>query len=462
MKLPDTFLVKMKYLLGDAYPQFLQSYEQPRTAGVRANSLKIQPETLKEKLPYLQENVPWARDGFYYDEKNHRPAKHPCYYAGLYYVQEPSAMLPAEMLHAEKGQRVLDLCAAPGGKSVQIASQIGREGLLVVNDIHPQRARVLLKNMERYGVTQAVVCNDTPEKLAKVFGGFFDKILIDAPCSGEGMFRKDPVMANNWSEQEVRKYAGWQADILKAVPALLRPQGEIVYSTCTFSREENEEQIEQFLKQHSNFELVVKKRLWPHMVKGEGHFAAKLVNQELKSKANPRKDCPEHGSTHFSKTSRAAIEEFSMQVWGHVDKWRSFLPKDGQIVERSGHIVFEHRDLPTLRGLKVLRSGWLLGVIEKSRFRPSQAYALGLPKEAAAVAVQAYRLSTDNETALYEGIRYLRGETIQVEGVQWKKGWHLVCMDGYPLGWAKGAGSILKNEYPPGWRWEDRNEFEDR
>ncbi|GAX89807.1 RsmB/NOP family class I SAM-dependent RNA methyltransferase [Effusibacillus lacus] len=459
MKLPTGFLNKMKEQLGDEYSLFVQSYERTRAAGVRANQLKISAAKLKELLPYLEEPVPWCRDGFYYNEEAVRPAKHPYYYSGLYYIQEPSAMLPAELLQVQPGSRVLDLCAAPGGKSIQLAARLGTEGLLVANDLHPQRAKVLLKNIERYGVVNAIVLNESPERLAQAFAGFFDKVLVDAPCSGEGMFRKEPEMANGWSQDEVAKYSEWQAAILDVVPLLLKPGGEIVYSTCTFSKEENEQQIQGFIEKYPEIKLLEMCRLWPHKVKGEGHFAAKLKqsgNRNLHgSRETLRVSSKPFSKDTLSKTAEQELDRCSQQVWGNPKKWRNWLPEGGTLVERSGHILWESNALPKLQGLKVLRSGWLLGTVEKGRFHPSSAYALGLPKEAALEAVQRCELSARDEQEKYTAIRYLRGETLQLEGKKWNKGWHLVTIDGYPLGWAKGAGNWLKNEFPPGWRWED-------
>jgi len=450
MKLPPQFLTRMEKRLGDEFEAFLQSYSMPRAAGIRANSLKIDAAELKNYLPFLEAGVPWCRDGFYYDEEQVRPAKHPYYYAGLYYIQEPSAMLPASLLDVSPGDKVLDLCAAPGGKSVQLAAKLAGDGLLVVNDISLPRAKVLLKNIERYGVVNAVVLNENPERLSDVFKGFFNKILVDAPCSGEGMFHKEPDMAKEWSEQEVAKYCEWQAAILKYIPDMLSPGGEVVYSTCTFSSEENEDQIDSFLSANTNFAIAESRRLLPHKVRGEGHFAARLINtcKPIETNCQPKKN-------QLPKSSLQSIEEFSKQVWGCDEKWREWLPSGGTIVERSGHVLWESICLPSLRGLKVLRSGWLLGMIERGRFRPSQAFALGMSLEAAQAAVQRYDLSARNEYDKYSAIRYLRGETIQQEDKQWPKGWHLITLEGFPIGWGKGPGHYLKNEYPPGWRWQD-------
>lgn len=456
LKLPKELTDKLEQQLGAEFPAFLAAYEQEKVAGLRANGLKVQPELLKNLLPYLQEAVEWCRDGFYYADSEVRPAKHPYYYAGLYYIQEPSAMLPAQLLAASPGQRVLDLCAAPGGKSVQIAGQLARNGLLVTNDIHPQRAKALLKNMERYGVVNVVVTNETPDRLAKVFSGYFDKILVDAPCSGEGMFRKEPAMANDWSVQEVAKYARWQQEILSYVPDMLRAGGEMVYSTCTFSPEENEIQVQNFVNSHPEFHIQEMRRLWPHQNKGEGHFAAIIKEQNTPS-VNTKNDANVYQACDISNLKaaiREALQDFSRQVWKQEQAWLKWLPPGGLVIERNGHILWEDKTLPALKGLKVLRSGWLLGVWEKGRFRPSQAFAMGLPQEAA-LSAQRCNFPAGNERGRYGAIRYLRGETIQIDNQEWPSGWHLVTIDGFVLGWAKGAGHSLKNDYPPGWRWED-------
>ncbi len=445
------FLKKMEDLLQEDYPKFISSYNCNKSMGLRANTLKISAKTLTSILPYLNKNIPWCSDGFYYEEP-HRPAKSPHYHCGLYYIQEPSAMYPAEALGVQEGDIVLDLCAAPGGKSVQIGSKLRGFGLLIVNDINTQRAKVLLKNIEKYGIKNAVVLNDTPDKISAYFKEFFDKILVDAPCSGEGMFRKDPDMIKNWSEGEVSKYAHWQKNILQNVPPMLAKNGTIVYSTCTFSPEENEQQVNNLLLANPSFNLWDLKRLWPHEINGEGHFIATIV-QGQSTQCNHFTNTP--SQINLPKESLQALEEFCSNIWNNKDYYTKLLPPDGKLLERKGHILWEHNLLPTLSGLKVLRSGWLIGMVEKNRFKPSQALAMGLKHTDVESSTQNLNLSSNNEVELGYAYRYLKGETIQVDGVQWSKGWYLISLDGYPLGWAKSAQFTLKNHYPPGWLWVD-------
>lgn len=453
MNLPTDLLNRIQCQLESEYPDFLAACQEPRVAGLCTNLLKVTPAQLKQLLPYIAEVIPWCSHGFYFDEAKVRPAKDPYYHAGLFYIQEPSAMLPAELLDIQPGDRVLDLCAAPGGKSVQIAGKLQGHGLLVANDIHPQRAKVLLKNIERHGVNNIVVTNESPERLARVFPGFFDKVLIDAPCSGEGMFRKEPSMAQEWSLKEVEKYSSWQREILHHVPAMLRSGGQIVYSTCTFSLEENERQIAHFCDLFPDFIVTDMKRIWPHRHKGEGHFAAKLVKKSALSEPETVKKKKVYSGRMDSGLVQA-LKNFSRHLWGDEQSWLDCLPDHGEVVERMGHVVWEMNEIPSLKGSKILRSGWLLGIWEKGRFRPSQAFAMGLSKDAVQDAVKRFDFTAASEAERYNVIRYLRGETIGCDA-EWSNGWHLITVNKFPLGWGKGTLQGLKNEYPPGWRWED-------
>lgn len=451
MNLPEQFIVKMKDILKEDFQKFIKSYDQRRFFGLRANTLKISPKELKDILSYLEEPVPWTSDGFYYPV-DERPGKNPFFYAGLYYIQEPSAMYPGEALEVRSGEFVLDLCAAPGGKSIQLAAKLGVNGVLVVNDVNQQRAKVLLKNIEKYGVKNALVLSEKPENLQETFSGFFDKILVDAPCSGEGMFRKDPDMIKTWSPSEVDKYAKWQQKILKAATQCLKKGGKLVYSTCTFSMEENEDRVMELVDSITSFSLEESIRLWPHQIKGEGHFIAKIKSRGGDSAQGNNYAI---SKVELNKATKESLENFCFDIWKDQNYYLSLLPPNGNLVERKGHILWEHSQLPSLRGLKVLRSGWLLGTMDRGRFKPSQAFAMALTRKDSKNASQILNLSSKDHKELNYAQRYLKGETIQLEETKFQKGWYLISIDHFPLGWAKSAQFSLKNEYPPGWRWLD-------
>ncbi|MHA6483683.1 RsmB/NOP family class I SAM-dependent RNA methyltransferase [Paenibacillus sp. strain BS8-2] len=313
IELPIRFVDKMRDLLGDEFDAFMASYALPRAFGLRINPLKLTATEWGE-ISFLRDGlrpIPWTREGFYYAE-DERPGKHPYYHAGMYYIQEPSAMLPAELLDVQPGHRVLDLCAAPGGKTTQLAGKLAGQGVLVTNDNAKERTKALAKNVELAGVRNAIVLNEEPAAIAKVFTHWFDRILIDAPCSGEGMFRKDDSMIGDWEKHSVQKCSAMQKDILIHAATMLAPGGLMLYSTCTFSPEENETQIAKFLAEHPDFaiepilqvngitggrpewiydetaklagdtivaSLAGAARLWPHLAAGEGHFVALLRKQ---------------------------------------------------------------------------------------------------------------------------------------------------------------------------------------
>lgn len=283
MNLPIEFEKKMKAFLGNEWDDFLYSYDNNRFQALRFNTLKVQ--STEERMRILKvlgissdKKVSWADEAYYFDE-NVRPGKHPYHEMGLYYIQEPSAMSAAALLAPKPGMRVLDLCAAPGGKSTQLATYLGDSGLLVSNEINTQRSRILSQNIERMGIKNAIVTNEDSFVLASHFPGFFNAIQVDAPCSGEGMFRKLPEAIEQWSMENVAICAARQKEILDNAAVMLKPGGVIVYSTCTFSKEENEDVIEYFLERHPDFTLEEMERFWPHKVDGEGHFVAKLVRR---------------------------------------------------------------------------------------------------------------------------------------------------------------------------------------
>ena len=445
--LPEAFCEKMEALLGDEYPAFLAALDRPRAVGLRLNPLKTKNPP---PLPFGLVQVPWEPTGFCYDAET-RPGLHPYHDAGLYYLQEPSAMAPAALLEPRPGERILDLCAAPGGKTTQIAGRMQNRGLLVCNEIHPKRAAVLSGNVERLGIANALVLNEHPARLAERFPAFFDRVLVDAPCSGEGMFRKHDAAWADWSPETVAMCARRQAEILDSAAAMLRPGGRLVYSTCTFSPEENEGTVSAFLRRHPDFsvaaadapwfepgrpdwvpdgqpELARTFRLWPHRLRGEGHFAAVLQRRG------------EAASADVGASSRPALrgaEKLPAEVRELLQQLDVCLP-EGFPLLWGERVFWAPPELPDLRGLKALRPGLELAVLKKGRAEPAHALALFL-RGAANV----------RDLTPEEADRYLRGETIPSPS---GSGWTLLRLDGCSLGWAKAAGGVLKNHYPKGLR----------
>lgn len=439
MNLPKGFLNRMEALLEEELPAFLESYNDERLYGLRVNTLKISVEEFLKITPLTLSPIPWTRDGFYYDPEE-KPTKHPHYYAGLYYIQEPSAMAPVNVLEPQENDNVLDMCACPGGKSVQIASYLKNKGLLVANDISTSRIKALVKNFEMMGVTNALILNTTQDVIGQHFEGFFDKLLIDAPCSGEGMFRKEPKMVSEWTEDYTQSFRTIQDDILSHIECTLKPSGSLVYSTCTFSALENEDCLNAFMAGHSQFEkadmdssrfnFVTQEgygRLWPHKLKGEGHFVAKLRKtgevQEEKRFAALK---PNKAPAYF----QAFMDE------------NLAIPLEGHFEEMNGKLYLRPEYNIVLKGVRVIRYGWLLGEWDGKKYTPSQALAMGLKMADA-------KRSINFSSEQIESLKYLRGETLHVEG---KDGLNLVCVDGYPLGWAKMNKGTLKNMYNSAWR----------
>lgn len=456
MQLPDTFASRMREILGAEYEKFLKSYEEKRLYGLRVNNRKISNEEFFKIAPFHLKPIPWIENGFYYDEAD-QPGKHPYYHAGLYYLQEPSAMTPANLLPVSPGERVLDLCAAPGGKTTELGVKLQGQGLLVSNDISASRAKALLKNIELFGIPIALVTTEPPVNLMRYFGAYFDKILIDAPCSGEGMFRKDPSMVKSWEKNGPEYYAKIQREIILQAAAMLKPGGFMLYSTCTFSPEENEGTIQYLLKEcpdisvepiprwyegfaHAMPELVGGEeqirnavRIWPHRMAGEGHFVA-LLRKAGDGDVLPKKDM-------YSGMSGSGPEfqEFLRDISSELDLDR--------LEMRGEKITALPEGMGDLKGLRYLRTGLYLGECKKNRFEPSQALAMALSgKEfTGAIDLPAEDVRTE---------KYLKGETLEVSDITGTQGggWRLVCVDGYPLGWGKLSGGKIKNKYHPGWR----------
>ena len=441
--LPAAFLSRMERLLGDEYADFLRAYDRPLQKGLRLGR-KAEGHSLS--LPFGLRPVPWAENGFTYDPET-RPGKHPYHEAGVYYLQEPSAMAPAAMLGARPGERVLDLCAAPGGKSTQIASAMGDTGLLVANEIHPKRAKILSRNIERMGIANALVLNMHPRDLERRFPEFFDRIMVDAPCSGEGMFRKEEAAVTDWSEETVAMCAARQKEILRSAAAMLRPGGVLCYSTCTFAPAEDEGMMVWMLSEFPEFSPVEIEvpwfdparpewaepadervragfRLWPHKLDGEGHFLM-LLRKAGDGGGNP----PD--PTKGLPTPR--------ELDGFLKELEITLP-EGRLIQFGQSVCLVPPDCPDLRGLKVLRPGLELGTIKKGRFEPAHALALWLRS-----CGRTLDLPSDSDAAL----RYLHGEVIPGE----ENGWTLITVDGISLGWAKGSGGQMKNHFTKGIRW---------
>lgn len=453
MRLPDEFKNKMERLLEkEEYIRFIEAYNKPRYFGLRVNTLKVSVEEFLRKTPFNLEPIPWVEDGFYYPE-DESPGKHPYYYAGLYYIQEPSAMLPAKVLDAKPGERVLDLCAAPGGKTVQIAAGMKGKGIIVANDINSNRVKALVKNIELCGVRNAVVTKDSPEGLSRNFKEYFDRILVDAPCSGEGMFRKDETAVRSWEKYKSSECALVQQDILKYADMMLKPGGYIVYSTCTFSPEENELVVSRFLQERANYkimeiekiggieggrpewannnkELVKTARLWPHRLKGEGHFVA-LLRKESGRVAEYKKE--------YIETNNNRQE---IRVFNDFAKDNLNISFEGCFTIKGGNLYWLPEPTPSLDGIKVAKFGWYLGQVTRGRFEPSHSLVVALKREEAKNIID---LDSKSDTV----IKYLKGETLLMRGT---KGYTAVCVDGYTLGWAKQTGRMLKNLYPKGWR----------
>ncbi|MCR5322402.1 MAG: RsmB/NOP family class I SAM-dependent RNA methyltransferase [Lachnospiraceae bacterium] len=512
--LPESFIEKMREQLGEELDSFIACYEKPHRSGLRVNTLKIEPDAFEKIAPTKIEKIRWIPNGYYYNGTE-QPAKHPYYYAGLYYIQEPSAMTPASLLPIKEGARVLDLCAAPGGKTTELGARLSGKGVLVTNDISNSRAKALLKNVELFGIKNAIVISEAPNKLAERFEGWFDSILVDAPCSGEGMFRKSHAIIKNWEQYGTGYYAGLQREILPSAIKMLRPGGYLLYSTCTFSTEEDEGTLKFILDNFPDMEIVpaisdddpayegfcrgIPKyldgreeagytlRIYPHKVEGEGHFIALLrkkagngsydvdasndrndeipgndyenINRIAEEKADrsvnmlAEKDTDLSISRLAEKNADLFINRYDAktrknkkipeQAWDFFESI-GFEIKAEQLEVRDNRIYMMPSGMPDLKGLRILRSGLLMGEVRNDRFEPSQALACALRAEE-------YDNRIDLDADSPDVIKYLKCESIDVTQNA-EDGSVLVCCGGFPLGWGKLAGKRLKNKYLPGWR----------
>ncbi len=500
MNLPKEFLDMMQVILGDDIKEYEESFNHDSHHGLRVNTSKISVEDFIELTgnSFLNDKVAWCDCGFYYDD-NSPVTKNPYYHAGLYYIQEPSAMLPASVLPINEGDKVLDLCAAPGGKSTQLAAKLCGTGFLMANDISNTRAKALLKNLELFGLSNIAVSSENHEKLANCFPEYFDKILVDAPCSGEGMFRREPAMVNSWMDKGPDYYAAIQADILEHAYSMLKPGGMLLYSTCTFSPLENEANIYRLLKTHSDAELVpinitkgmrhglddsiLQKlgvlseedagentftrcaRIFPQGGLGEGHFAALIRKNTIKDVIN---------NESVKDEKLLAKNKKIISAYPKVSDFFARISDDfiagGEIREINDKLYLFTLGLETNSNIRYLRTGLLLGELIKKtggkdklskgrkgkpeakndlqtvRFEPSQALAMALNKDS-------FDATVDFKADDLNVIKYLKGETIECPcDCTAEDGWCLVTVEGYPLGFAVKNQTALKNKYYPGWR----------
>ena len=461
VSLHPEFLKRMQKMLGDEYESFIKSYELPRTYGLRVNTSKISVEEFREMAPFPITPIPWIENGFFYPE-DVRPSRCAAYQAGLYYLQEPSAMTPASCLPVEEGEYVLDLCAAPGGKATALGDALHGTGLLVANDISASRAKALLRNLELFGISNAFVTSETPARLADTFPEFFHKILLDAPCSGEGMFRKEEALAKDWTPEKSHELSLLQRELILQAADMLRPGGMLLYSTCTFAPEEDEGTVSYLLDNRPDMELIEIPhkdgfssgvpewgnndpelsrciRLFPHKLNGEGHFMALFRKSGACSTRQPATSVKEN------KETRKWLELFFHEIGlctlgGQPFCW-------DRVETRRDKVYYLPPVNSNFRGLNFLRNGLYLGDLKKNRFEPSQPLALSLHKDDVEAVIS---LPFDDERLT----RYLKGETLMIEPDEaaHKKGWHLLCAEGYPLGFGKLVNQTLKNKYPAGWR----------
>ncbi|MBG7610037.1 MAG: RsmB/NOP family class I SAM-dependent RNA methyltransferase [Anaerolineae bacterium] len=452
LNLPTAFLERMKNTLGDGYAAFLASYDQPASTGLRINTLKITPEQFAAISPFPLEPIPWSSAGFTVPP-HLNPGKHVYHAAGLYYLQDPAAMAVAALMAPQPGERVLDLAAAPGGKATHIAALMSGEGLLVVNDLLEHRLRALTRNLARWGARNTVVLNETPQRLVEHFGPFFDRVLVDAPCSGEGMFRKDPAMRKFWIPKHIQEYAARQRELLQSAAYLVRPGGKLVYVTCTFSPEENEGTLAQFLRTNNDFEITSLPlsagfspgrpdwlpgvdmpsleravRLWPHKSIGEGHFIAVM---ERNNQGNRTREQSRWHPKPLPREARDLIRIFMDQTLSWQAPTQRFSLKGIQL-----YAIPE--DCPNLNGLRVTQWGWWIGTVKKKRFEPVHGFGMGLR-------AMDFHHTLPLTTHAPQTASYLRGDVLPSPGPD---AWVMITVDDFPLGWGKRVQGRIKPRLP--------------
>jgi NOL1/NOP2/sun family putative RNA methylase len=458
---PAEFRARIAELLGEESKAFFAALADPPT-GLRVNTLRVRGEHFREISPFVLTPLTYPEGGFLL-EGDGRPGRHPYHAAGLYYLQDPGAMAVAALLDPQPGEWVIDLAAAPGGKTTHLAALMDNTGLLVANDVHPGRTRELTGNLERCGVRNALVTLESVEGLAEHFGAVFDRVLLDAPCSGEAMFSKSEAARRAWSPAAVAGCARRQHGLLAEAARLLRPGGRLVYSTCTFSPEEDEEVVARFLSAHPGFEiedpdpvpgaapgrpewvphelrtpdLARTRRLWPHRVPGAGHFVARLRRKACEM-ADEEPDPPHLPAAPVPVSVRRLWENFRESAL------TADPPGAGTLALRGQELYRMPAAAPPLGRLRVERPGWWLGTVRKDRFEPSHALALGLTPQEVRNAIPLAATGPEVHA-------YLRGESIRLPVEH--SGWVLLVVEGFALGWGKQVGSTVKNHYPKGLRW---------
>ena len=437
MQFPEGFVKKYETILGDEARAFLASFDDEAVSAFRINPLRESQVSFSDAIP----NTPWG----YYGKVSGKSQEH---VTGLVYSQEPAAQMVAQVAQPKPGMKVLDLAAAPGGKSTQLVSYLAGEGLLVSNEISSKRSKILVENMERFGATNVVVTNESADRLAKVFKGYFDLIVLDAPCSGEGMFRKQPDAMDYWSVDYPSQCASLQREILEDAVTMLADGGRLVYSTCTWAPEENEEIIKWLLENY-DFELIPVEhingmsqginqpetaRMYPHLFKGEGQFVAHL---QFKGQNKAGK----------FKPSKSNLSREQISLWQDFEKKHLKEKLTGVLQAFGEQLYLLPEVLPDLGKLRIARNGLHLGTFKKKRFEPS--FALGL-------ALKPSQVKQGIEIHQEDFVKYVAGETVQLAETL-PNGWYQVLVGGNGLGFAKVTGNTLKNYFPKGLRFQVKN-----
>lgn len=474
-KLPEEFKKEMKELLKEEYKDFIDSYDESRTNAIRINDLKVNKSFFEERklfnIDYENDKIEWSDLGYYISGEE-SPGRSPLHDAGAYYIQEPSAMSVVGKTDICEGEKILDMCAAPGGKSTYILSKLKGSGILVSNEINSTRIRALGENLERFGATNCTITNSDSKGLLTFFKGFFDKVFIDAPCSGQGMFRKYEYAIDDWSEKKVEECVSIQKEIIRDGFDMLKQGGMLIYSTCTFTKKENEDIINDFIDEYQDAELIEMDRIWPHRKRGEGHFCAKIIKSSKDNKDNIEEDTKENSNKKRKKTKNKKNELSSSKKHdlSNMKDYERFLKEyisdsskikkyifEKNVELKGGFVYLVDKEMRDITGLKVLRNGLMMGEIKKNRFEPSHSLAMALSIDDVKYAVN---LNLDDEDVY----KYIVGESISLEGKEVYKysepdtennnsrAWILVTINGVSIGWGKESNGIMKNKYPKGLR----------